>query len=115
MIPLPSEHDEQVAFRTEFMLRYPGVVIIAIANGGSRHTVEAVRLKQEGVTPGVPDMYIPAYGLWVEMKRKGGRLSPVQTEMISYLRSIGDTVVVGYGAEDAIRQVSEHIDIMRMR
>jgi len=67
------------------------------------------RLKAEGVTPGIPDLQIPALGLWIEMKRPGGKLSPVQKEIIAYLKSIGHTVIVGYGAEDASKKVLEHM------
>jgi len=52
--------------------------------------------------PGVPDLFIPAWSMWIEMKRqKGGRLSSEQEEMINYLESIGHRVIVGYGAMDA--------------
>lgn len=66
----------------------------------------AGRLKAEGVSKGVPDLYIPAWRTWVEMKRiKGGSLSPEQKEFHSYLESIGDFVIVGKGNEDAQRQI----------
>jgi hypothetical protein len=54
----------------------------------------------------VPDLYIPAWRTWVEMKRtKGGVLSPEQKEWHSCLESIGDFVIVGKGNEDAQRQI----------
>jgi len=44
------------------------------------------------------------------MKRvSGGRLSPEQKGMIGYLEGIGQKVIVGKGARDASRQVSEHL------
>lgn len=99
---LPSEHDEQAGFIQWFRAKWPRVVIFAIPNGGKRSIVTAKRLRREGVTPGVPDLYIPAWGIWIEMKRqKGGRTSPDQDSMIEYLEQIGHTVVVGYGAMDA--------------
>jgi hypothetical protein len=85
-----------------FRTKWPRVVIFAIPNGGKRNITTAKNLKREGVVPGVPDLFIPAWGLWIEMKRqKGGRLSPDQDEMIAYLDSIGHRVIVGYGAADA--------------
>ena len=99
---LPSEHDEQAGFVQWFRARWPRVLIFAIPNGGKRSIVTAKRLRREGVTPGVPDLYIPAWGIWIEMKRqKGGRTSPDQDGMISYLENVGHRVIVGYGATDA--------------
>lgn len=101
-LSLPSEHAEQVGFVQWFRAKWPRVVIFAIPNGGKRNITTAKMLVKEGVVAGVPDLFIPAWGIWVEMKRqKGGRLSPDQSEMISYLESIGHRVVVGFGALDA--------------
>lgn len=98
----PSEHSEQVGFVRWFRAKWPRVLIFAIPNGGKRNITTAKLLKEEGVVPGVPDLYIPAWGIWVEMKRqKGGRLPPDQEGIINHLESIGHQVVVGYGALDA--------------
>ena len=65
------------------------------------------QLKAEGVASGVPDLFIPAWGLWVEMKRtKGGSLSAEQKDWIAYLESVGFCCIVGKGADDAKRQIS---------
>ena len=72
-----SEHSEQVGFVNWFRAKYPHTLIFAIPNGEKRSISVATRLKAEGVTRGIPDLYIPACNLWVEMKRAtGGRLSP---------------------------------------
>ncbi len=103
----PSEHAEQVAFVKWFRLQFPGVRIIAIPNGGARNRIVAIKLKAEGVSAGVPDLYIPAWHTWIEMKRKhGGRLSPVQVDWIGYLTGCGDIVMVTHEAEDAIAQLT---------
>lgn len=102
MVSLPSEHQEQTGFVRWFRSRWPHVLIFAIPNGGKRSMSTAKNLKLEGVVPGVPDLFIPAWGIWIEMKRqKGGRLSADQEEMISYMESCGHHVIVGYGATDA--------------
>ena len=102
----PSETEEQVGFVNWFRAKFPGVLIYAIPNGGHRAVSVGKSLKAEGVTPGVPDLHIPAWGLWVEMKRvKGGKLSDDQMGMIGYLESIGQKVFVGRGARDASEQV----------
>ena len=105
-----SEHSEQVGFVNWFRAKYPKVLIFAIPNGEKRSISVATRLKAEGVTRGIPDLYIPSCNLWVEMKRAtGGRLSPDQKKVIEYLRSVGHTVIVGKGAGDASKQVLEFL------
>lgn len=104
------EFHEQVGFVNWFEDRFPTVRIFAIPNGGKRSITTAKKLKAEGVKAGVPDLYIPAWNLWVEMKRvKGGRVSPEQKDWHEYLESIGDTVIIGKGAEDASRKVLEFL------
>lgn len=107
---LPSEHSEQVGLINWFRGRFPGVLIFAIPNGEKRALSVAKRLKAEGVVRGVPDLYVPAWNLWIEMKRKsGGRLSPEQKQMIDYLKGIGHTAIVGKGAEDASAQILQFL------
>jgi hypothetical protein len=105
-----SEHDEQAGFVAWFRAQFPGVLIFAVPNGGRRAISEAKRLRDEGVVPGVPDLCVPAWGLWIEMKRaRGGRLSSEQRGVIAYLERIGHTVIVGCGARDASAQVIEFV------
>ena len=104
------EHGEQVAFVRWFRATFPGVRIFAIPNGGHRAKREAQRLVEEGVSAGVPDLYVPAWRLWVEMKReKGGTVSDEQSDWLDYLQTIGDSVILGRGFEDARAQVVEFI------
>ena len=85
-----------------FRKTYPGVRIFAIPNGGKRGKVTARNLNLEGLSPGVPDLQVPEWHLWVEMKRqKGGRLSAEQKDWIQYLDACNYAVIVGYGFEDA--------------
>jgi len=85
-------------------------LIFAIANGEKRAITVAKRLKAEGVVRGIPDLFIPHWTLWVEMNRSsGGRLSPEQKGMITYLEGIGQKVIVGKGAADASRQILEFL------
>jgi hypothetical protein len=108
---IPSEHWEQVQYVSWFRKTYKGVLIFATPNGGSRNVREAVNLKAEGTTAGIPDLQAPEFDLFVEMKRqKGGRLSQAQKQIIEHLRSIGKTVIVGYGFEDAKNKTIEFMD-----
>lgn len=105
-ISSPSESAEQIGFLRWFEEQFPAVRIMHIPNGGHRAISVAKKLRAEGVQPGVPDLYIPEWRLWVEMKRaKGGRLSAAQRDWIEYLEGIGDAVIVGHGAADAGKKV----------
>lgn len=103
---IPTEHEEQRELVRWFRQTWPGMRIFAIPNGGARSAATAGRLKAEGVSPGVPDLFIPALKLWVEMKRtKGGSLSAEQKDWIKYLESVDYCVIVGKGAEDAKEKI----------
>jgi hypothetical protein len=97
-----TEDQEQMYLIQWFRRTYDGVRIFHVPNGGARHPAVAAKLKLIGTMPGVPDLFVPAWNLWVEMKRAdGGRLSPVQKDWIAYLEGIGHTVIVGHGFADA--------------
>ncbi len=103
---LNSEHLEQVRLVSWFRRNYPGVRVFAIPNGGHRGASQGAVLKAEGVQAGVPDLFVPAWGMWIEMKREsGGVVSPVQKDWIAYLEGIGHRVIIGRGFEDAKRQI----------
>ena len=106
-MPLLSEHYEQ-ALVIQFMRRnYPEVLIFAIPNGGQRNPETGARLKAEGVVPGVPDLFVPAWGLFIEMKTLTGKVSPEQKAMIEYLQSVGYSAIVAKGANAAIAHITE--------
>ena len=103
---MESEHLQQVRLVSWFRRSYPGVLIFAIPNGGLRSASQGAALKASGVVAGIPDLQIPAWSLFIEMKREaGGVVSPVQREWIAYLESIGHRVIIGHGFEDAKRQI----------
>lgn len=108
---IPTEHEEQRIFVQWFRRKYSPVRIFAIPNGGFRSRATAGRLKAEGVMRGIPDLFVPEWNLWIEMKRiKGGRLSPDQVNWKQYLEEIGNTVFVAYGAENAMELVDDFVD-----
>ena len=100
-----SEHVEQREF-VQWVRQMTPHRILAIPNGGSRGASQGARLKAEGVSAGVPDLYIPALHHWCEMKIVGGKTSPAQRDWHDYLRSIGDPVVVAYSRDEAIDAVT---------
>jgi hypothetical protein len=100
-----SEHVEQREFVQWWRRSFPDLWIFAVPNGGWRTPATALKLQLEGVSPGVPDLFIPAMKLFIEMKAEGGRLSEPQKVWIDYLEDRGYRVIVGYGFEDAKEKV----------
>jgi hypothetical protein len=89
-----------------FKRTYPRIRILAIPNGGQRHIAVAAKMKATGQSAGVPDLFIPEWSLWIEMKRQtGGVVSPAQKDWIAYLESIGHRCIIGRGFEDAKAQI----------
>lgn len=108
MLKAPLESAEQIGFVRWFRNRFENVIIYAIPNGGKRGWKTSKTFKEEGLLPGIPDLHIPEWRIWIEMKRiKGGIISEDQKKIIKYLEGIGDIVIIGYGAEDASRKLLE--------
>lgn len=108
----PTEHEEQRDFVRWFRRAYPSIRIFAIPNGGERDKSAAMKFKLEGVSRGVPDLYVPAWRLWIEMKRQdGGVVSEDQKDWHLYLKDIGDTVIICRGsveAQDMVTNLFSH-------
>ena len=105
---VPSEHYEQVELVNWFRHTYPSVLIYAVPNGGNRSASEANALVLEGVVAGVPDLHVPEWDLYVEMKRiKGGIVSNEQWAIMNYLTLCGKKCIVGIGFEDAKAQIQQ--------
>lgn len=98
----PSEDIEQIKFVSWFRINYPEVRIFAIPNGGHRHIAVAHKLRLSGVSKGVPDLMIPEWKMWIEMKRQdGGTVSKEQKEWMEYLERCGYLCHVCNGFEEA--------------
>jgi hypothetical protein len=113
----PTEHQEQVAFVQYFRRKYENVEIFAIPNGEKRSISVANRLKCEGVRKGVPDLFIPAWKLWIEFKRikpKKASLSSEQKKWIKYLFDSDYHCFVAYGHFDAVDKLNEYIKICNL-
>lgn len=103
----PSEHVEQRNF-IGWWRKNRMELIFAIPNGGRRGKAEAARLKMEGVTPGVWDLFVPELRLWIEFKRADrGTLSKAQREFGRNMLAAGYRCMVAWGCEDAKQQM-EH-------
>lgn len=80
--------------------KWPELALIYhIPNGGLRTVSEGAKFKRLGVKPGMPDLCLPVarcgfYALYIEIKRKGGKLSAEQKRMIAALEGAGNCVKV---------------------
>ena len=114
-----SEHGEQSAliqWAAAMLWKYPDLrMLYAVPNQGAGRNK---RLQKEGVRKGVNDLNLDTprgsfHGLRIEMKAKGGKLSPEQQEWLQALREQGYCTAVCVGF-DAAREVIENYLKMRV-
>jgi hypothetical protein len=82
----------------------PGLFWFHVPNGGYRTAIEAAIFKSLGLVAGVPDLLL-VYGgrlYALELKVKGGRLSPTQSETHERMRQAGAIVAVATGIDEAL-------------
>ena len=117
----PSEHQEQVSF-IQWCARnaahYPDLAwIAAIPNGGKRPISVAVRMKQEGVRAGYPDLLLdvacgPYHGWRCELKKVGGKVDKkTQAPWHERLRAQGYRVDICVGWEAAARALCAYLGV----
>lgn len=113
-----KESEEQTAiieWANIMQYRVPELALLYhVPNGGSRNVVEAKRLKAQGVKSGVPDLVLPVargkyHGLYIELKRSGGRPSENQLWWISRLNDQGYAARICYGADEAISTIAKYL------
>ena len=96
----------------------------AIANGGARGDIEKSRairggqLKAEGVKKGVSDISLPVKrgeysGLYVELKKDGGRTSKEQADFGEFVMNQGFAFCVCVGWLNAAEQIKLYIEYMQ--
>ena len=79
---VPTEHEEQATVIEWFDLEYPQYqeMLFAIPNGSYKGNKARASFKDEGLRPGVPDLFLPVpidqyHGLFIEMKRQKGSVT----------------------------------------
>ncbi|GIM60531.1 VRR-NUC domain-containing protein [Capnocytophaga canis] len=74
-----------------FKYQYPQYLIFAVPNGGSRNTLEAKRLQQEGVLAGVSDLIViaPNKTIFIEMKHGKGKQTDKQKDFQKQVQQLG--------------------------
>lgn len=109
------EHLEQVEFVKWFngVEQFRDLILFAIPNGGKRGIKTASKLKLEGVYAGISDLCIllpNGKSVFIEMKKeKGGKLSPAQIDFINKSQSLGHTVIVANGCNDASKKLIDYL------
>ena len=94
--------------------------MFAIPNGGSRggntaqRQREGARMRSEGVKRGVADIFLPvahkaSYGLWIELKKFGGRQSKEQQQFEAVVTGEGYSYVLAVGYLEAISAIEKHL------
>lgn len=93
-----AEHDLQVAIVTRSLAlagTHPSILLLhAIPNGDFRGWGVGVKLKAEGVIPGIPDLCMPVarggfHGLYLELKKGGSKVREEQWEVMEALHAEG--------------------------
>lgn len=114
------EHNLQVACVKWFKLQFPNKIIFSIPNAGKRTARLGHYYKEEGLTAGVPDLFIAepsgySAGFFIEMKTesKASKPTPAQEEMISKLRARGYKVAICRTLEQFIAEVNNYFYINR--
>lgn len=115
-----SEHDEQVAFCAWLDRMYPDILYHANINGAHlagdarARAMQVNKLKSEGYTPGVPDVFIAEarggyHGCYVEMKTLTGKLSENQEWFLAEAEKRGYYTIVGFGFEFARDMTDDYL------
>jgi hypothetical protein len=114
-----SERQEQEAliqWANMMSNTYPELKLLYhIPNGGSRHKLEAINLKRQGVKAGVPDLCLPVsrngfHGLYIEMKAGKNKTTDKQDEWINNLSEQGYAVAVCYNWRVASDTITKYIN-----
>lgn len=114
------EHDHQSLFfswlrRNEE--RHPVLrLFFAVPNGGKRDVRVAMKLRDEGVKPGVPDTCLPVprggfAGLWIEFKAGRNKLTELQEGWRTMLENEGHKVAVCYSWRDAALETVRYLGL----
>jgi len=114
----PSEHESQaavVAWAKENESKWPELKLLyAIPNGYNKSMASAIKAKKEGLRAGIPDLCLPVargpfIGLYIEMKKKKGVISPAQQGLIELLKQNKHQVYVARSAIDAIAVIKTYM------
>ena len=103
-----------------FRYQYPGVVIFAIPNGGSRNAIEAAKLKRTGTLAGVADLFILRvnydgdfqtgyYGLFIELKVGKNKQTTAQFDFMVDAQVAGYQYSICRSVDEFMKVVNEYL------
>lgn len=109
-----SESSEQTVFVARVRNFHPDLVLMSIPNGGKRDPRVAAQMKREGVLAGAPDIFLAEprlawHGLFIEMKKIGGKTNDTQNQVIANLKAKGYQVLVCEGADEAYGEFLRYV------
>lgn len=114
------EHQQQVLFFDWLSRTNPKIrpFCFAIPNGGVRNIRTAVRLKAEGVTSGVFDIfamlpYKNFHGIFIEFKAGKNKLTQNQKDFMERAFNSGYDCIVVYSAQEAIDYLKSKLPYFR--
>jgi hypothetical protein len=89
-------------------------LLMAYPLQGARTPRNGARMKAEGMRKGTPDMFLAIpqgqyLGMWIELKKEGGRLSEDQKEMLNLLAVQGYATPVCYGFEATLWAIRKYM------
>lgn len=92
----------------------PAHLLIGIPQQAKRTDAGYCRMTAEGMRPGTPDLFLavprgPFGGLWIEMKKGDGKLSPPQKVMLADLAAGGYRVMDCYTAGSARETILNYL------
>lgn len=102
-----------------FRMQHKNVLIFAVPNGGNRNAFEAARLKKQGVTAGIPDLFIAeprnvlgdyAHGLFIELKIKPNKMSKEQLKIQQCLRDRDYWCECVYSFDEFVKVVNKYLE-----
>lgn len=103
-----------------FAYTYPEIyktgALFAVPNEGKRTRATASRMKAEGMFPGVADLILLLprggfHGACVEMKAKGGKLTPAQIAWGNARILSGYFVDVCFSYEQAVQTIEQYLNL----
>ncbi len=89
-------------------------LLLSIPNGARTSIRTAVTLKREGLRKGASDLFLSVargkyHGLWIEMKRPDGRLTPEQKKFQEDVTTQGYAAFACYSSEAATMLISDYL------
>lgn len=101
----------------ETRAKYPEFhrLLFAVPNGGERNIKVAAKMKATGTKADVSDIVLAVpsrgyHGLFIELKKEGGRARPGQLEFINAVRQQGYAAEVIEGWKAAVRLLTWYMD-----